>query len=208
MIRNLVFDLGNVLLSWNPGDYLIKSGFSEERTKLILDTVFKSSEWLSLDNGDISKDEAIERMASGSSLKRAEISSLFDLCIDILYPITSNVKLLPALKKRGYRLYYLSNYPIDFFLATKSRYSFFDFFDGGIISAEVRFSKPDPEIYNILLGRYGLNAGESLFIDDIYENVEAAISVGMKGLFTGGNHNIASALCKIINCPEAVTGKI
>jgi HAD superfamily hydrolase (TIGR01509 family) len=198
MIRNVIFDLGNVLLCWNPGEYLIESGYSAEKAQYVLDTVFRSREWFSLDNGDLSREEAIERMAANSTLNRAEISSLFDLCLDIIYPIANNVNLLPELRKKGYKLYYLSNYPLDFFLDTKKIYSFFDLFDGGIISAEVKFSKPDPEIYNVLMGKYGLLPEESLFIDDNPQNVEAAVKLGMRGYCTGGEHDIEPGLKEML----------
>jgi HAD superfamily hydrolase (TIGR01509 family) len=199
MIRNVIFDLGNVLLCWNPGEYLIESGYSAERAQYILDTVFRSREWFSLDNGDLSREEAIERMDENSTLNKAEISSLFDLSLDIIYPIAKNVNLLPELRKKGYKLYYLSNYPLDFFLDTKKIYSFFDLFDGGIISAEVRFSKPDPEIYNVLMGKYGLLPEESLFIDDNSQNVEAAVKLGMRGFCTEGEHDIEPGLKELLD---------
>jgi len=180
MIRNIVFDLGNVLLSWNPGEFLLKSGYNEARTKLILENVFKSQAWYSLDNGDITKEEAIDIIASKSSLKRDQITSLLNLCPEIIYPLQKNIKLLPDLKKQGFKLYYLSNYPLWFFQETKCRYDFFDFFDGGIISAEVRLSKPDPKIFRTFLDRYGLVPDECLYIDDIYFNVKSAEAIGMK----------------------------
>ncbi len=123
---------------------LLKSGYDEETTRLILNTVFRSPTWFSLDNGDITKEEAIDIMASKSSLKRAQIKSLFNLCTEIIFPLHNNIKLLPELKKQGFKLYYLSNFPLEFFNETKNRYDFFKYFDGGIISAEVNQSKPDP----------------------------------------------------------------
>ncbi|HOO98135.1 MAG TPA: HAD family phosphatase [Bacteroidales bacterium] len=182
MIRNLVFDIGNVLISWKPGEYLLKAGYEAESVQIIVDSVFRSSHWHSLDNGDITRAEAIDLMASSSSITRDQIASLFDLCQEIIFPLTDNIKLLPELKKEGFRLYYLSNFPLEFFSDTKNRYDFFKYFDGGIISAEVRHSKPDPEIYKILLDRYGLAAEECLYIDDIEENVRSAESSGMKAI--------------------------
>lgn len=180
MIKNIVFDLGNVLLSWKPGEFLLKSGYDEETTRLILDTVFRSQTWLSLDNGDITKEEAIDIMALKSSLKRDHIESLFNLCTEIIFPLHNNIKLLPGLKKQGLRLYYLSNFPLDFFKEVKTEYNFFKYFDGGIISAEVNKSKPDPDIYRILLERFRLDPFESLYIDDIDSNVRSAELIGMK----------------------------
>jgi len=180
MIRNIVFDLGNVLLSWKPGEFLIKSGYDEAATNLILENVFRSKAWYSLDNGDITKEEAVDIIASKSSLKRDEIEALFDLCPEIIFPIPTNIKLLPELRKQGFKLYYLSNFPLNFFYEIRGKYDFFRYFDGGIISAEVRQSKPDPEIYITFLHRYALVPEECLYIDDIDVNAKSAESIGMK----------------------------
>jgi putative hydrolase of the HAD superfamily len=188
-----------VLLSWKPGEFFLKSGYNEETTRLILDTVFRSQTWFSLDNGDITKEEAIDLMASKSSLKRDQIESLFNLCTEIIFPLHINIKLLPELKKQGFKLYYLSNFPREFFSEIKSLYEFFTFFDGGIISAEINHSKPDPEIYRIFLERYGLNAAECIYIDDIEINVRAAESVGMKGFLTLGSEDIYGELLRILD---------
>lgn len=186
MIRNLVFDLGNVLLSWRPSDYLKKSGYSQERADELAAAVFGSDAWKNLDNGDISEEEAIDLVASGSSLSRAETASLFKAGRRIIFPLDDNIKVLPELKKQGFKLYYLSNFPLDFFYEIRNHFDFFRYFDGGIISAEVRLSKPDPEIYRTLLERYGLAAEECLYLDDIGTNVDGAIKAGMKGICTHG----------------------
>ena len=180
MIRNIVFDLGNVLLSWKPGEFLLQSGYDEETAGLILSTVFRSQAWFSLDNGDITEEEAIDIIASKSSLKRDQIKSLFNLCTQIIFPLHNNTKLLPELRKQGFKLYYLSNYPLDFFNETKKRYDFFKYFEGGIISAEVNKSKPDPDIYRIFLERFSLDPFTCLYIDDIDSNVKSAELFGMK----------------------------
>jgi HAD superfamily hydrolase (TIGR01509 family) len=197
MIKNIVFDLGNVLLSWDPGEFLLKTGYDDETARHILNTVFRSQTWFSLDNGDISKEEAIEIMATASSLKRDEIASLFDLCTEIIFPISQNVKLLPELKKRGFNLYYLSNYPLEFFNETKKLHDFFNYFDGGIISAEVRKSKPDPEIYKAFLDICQLNPAECLYIDDLEVNVGAAEASGMKVIHFNNSESLELILIRL-----------
>ncbi len=194
MIRNIVFDLGNVLLSWKPGEFLLKSGYDEEATRLILNTVFRSQAWISLDNGDITKEEAIDLMAFNSLLKKDQIVSLFNLCREIIFPIHNNIKLLPGLKKQGFKLYYLSNYPLEFFNETKNRFDFFKYFEGGIISAEVHQSKPDSEIYNTFLKRYGLKPEECLYIDDIDINAKSAELTGMKVIHLSETDSLESKL--------------
>ncbi|NSW95250.1 MAG: HAD family phosphatase [Bacteroidales bacterium] len=198
MIRNIVFDLGNVLISFKPSEYLKKKNFPENITNTILADIFQSEEWKLLDNGDITTKEAIESIASKSTLKREEIALIFSFRRDIMFPLDRNVRLLPELKKRGYRLFYLSNFPLDVFEEVKNDYFFFRHFDGGIISSEVRFSKPDIRIYKLLLKQYALIPEECLYIDDVETNVRAAESAGMDGLVTFGEDNISSALCRAL----------
>jgi putative hydrolase of the HAD superfamily len=180
MIKNIIFDLGNVLISFRPEEFLDINGYQENAKKAIINEIFKSNEWRMLDNGDITTRDAIEGIAAKSSLKTEEIASIFSLRTKIMFPLTENTKLLPALKKHGFKLYYLSNFPDDIFDEVFKKYGFFHHFDGGIISARVNASKPDIKIFRILLKKYSLSAGESLFIDDSELNVKAAESFGIK----------------------------
>jgi FMN phosphatase YigB (HAD superfamily) len=196
MIRNIIFDLGNVLISFRPSEYLEKNNYPPGKRNIILSDIFWSREWLLLDNGDIGTGEAIDLIAGKSSLTRAEIALIFDKRTEIMFPLVNNVKLLPGLRKEGYRLYYLSNFPADIFEEVKKSYPLFKYFDGGIISADVRFSKPDPGIFRVLFEKYDLRAEECFFIDDIQKNVITALSMGMKGFFTTGSTNISDELLK------------
>jgi putative hydrolase of the HAD superfamily len=198
MIRNIVFDLGNVLLSWKPAEYLKKEGYNPVKAEEIAASVFGSNEWKCLDNGDISEDEAINLISSRSSLSRAETASLFKAGRRIIFPLKENIKVLPELKKHGFKLFYLSNFPLDFFYEIKGRYDFFRYFDGGIISAEVRQSKPDPEIYRTLLDRYCLVAGECLYIDDLRNNVQSAETVGMHAIHLGDHRSLRLMLAEFV----------
>jgi FMN phosphatase YigB (HAD superfamily) len=199
MIKNIVFDLGNVLISFNPSEFLDKKNYPENIKTRILSDIFQSKEWKTLDNGDINTREAIESIASHSSLKKEEISLIFKLRTELIYPINENVSLLPELKKRGLKLYFLSNFPGDIFEEIRSGYYFFKYFDGGIISAEVKLSKPDKRIYRALIDKYSLIPEESLFIDDIEVNVMAAEETGMKGFITYGKIGMKNEIEKILN---------
>ncbi len=190
MIKNIVFDLGNVLISFKPSEYFDNKKYPQTIKSKIISEIFNSKEWKMLDNGDLTTEEAIESIAASSSLKREEISHIFNLRTEIMFPLDQNVRLLPDLKKRGFRLFFLSNFPIDIFEEIKTGYYFFKHFDGGIISSEVKFSKPDIRIYQILLEKYSLKSSDCLFIDDIEENVKAAEVAGMKGLITYGSPEI------------------
>ena len=198
MIKNIIFDLGNVLISFRPSEYFEKNKYPEAIKTTILSDIFGSKEWPMLDKGEITTPEAIEAIAKKSSLTREEIAHIFNLRTDIIFPIDSNIRLLPVLKKRGFRLYYLSNFPLDIFDEVKDGYYFFKYFDGGLISAAVKSSKPDNLIYELLLEKYSLMPEECLFIDDIEINVRTSEAMGMKGLFTNGSHEISKEIEKAI----------
>lgn len=198
MIKNIVFDLGNVLISFQPSEYFDKKNYPQNIKETILADIFASREWLLLDNGDISIQEAIDSISLKSTLNRDEIIHIFNLRSDLIFPIGENVKVLPELKKQGYSLYFLSNFPMDIFEEVKAGYYFFKYFDGGVISADAKVSKPDHRIYNILLERYSLKPEECLFIDDLEVNVKAAEETGMKGLITFGLIGISEEIKKIL----------
>ena len=194
MVKNIIFDLGNVLISFKPSEYFDKKKYPETIKSTILKDIFGSKEWLMLDNGEITTGEAIDTIAAKSSLNKEEIAHIFNLRTDLMFPLDQVVRHLPELKNRGFRLYYLSNFPIDIFEEVSSGYYFFKYFEGGLISAEAKFSKPDNRIYEILLEKYNLLADECLFIDDNEINVKAAEVIGMKGIITHGSLEISKEI--------------
>ena len=198
MVKNIVFDLGNVLISFRPAEFFSKNAYPEYIKTKILSDIFGSKEWGMLDNGDINTSEGIDAISLRSSLNREEIAHIFNLRTEMMFPLDQNVRLLPELKKQGFRLYYLSNFPIDIFEEIKTGYYFFRYFDGGVISSEVKFSKPDSRIYKTLLEKYSLVAEECLFIDDLEVNVRAAEALGMKGLVTFGSDEISKELAAVL----------
>jgi glucose-1-phosphatase len=198
MIKNIVFDLGNVLISFKPSDFFDKKNYPENIKTTILSDVFGSPEWELIDNGSITTQEAIAAIASRSSLSKEEIAHVFNLRCELMFPLDQNVRILPDLKKRGYQLYFLSNFPIDIFDEIRSGYYFFKYFTGGIISAEVKFSKPDIRIYEILLEKYSLIPEECLFIDDLQKNVMGAEKAGMTGITTYGSEDISKELENVL----------
>jgi glucose-1-phosphatase len=198
MIKNVIFDLGNVLISFKPAEYFKKNNFPEAIQAKILSDIFASPEWALLDKGEITTPDAIESISRKSTLNKKEIAHIFNLRTDLMFPLDSNVRILPELKKRGFKLYFLSNFPIDIFEDVRSGYFFFRYFDGGIISAEVKSSKPDEAIYKNLMESYSLIPEESLFIDDIEINVKTAVTLGMKGIVAYGSLEISKEIEKVL----------
>lgn len=201
MIKNIVFDLGNVLLSFRPAEFLETKKYPQPLKEQILADVFGSPEWLMIDNGDITTEDAIEAIAGRSLLKREEIVRIFDLRREILFPLDVNIKVLPELRKRGYSLYFLSNFPPDLWPEVR-KYEFFYYFEGGLISGEAGASKPYKPIYEMLIKKFGINPRECLYIDDLEANVETAVSLGMKGVTTYGSLKIAGMIDEALSATD------
>lgn len=182
MYKNIIFDLGNVLLSFNPKDYL-KSKISEDRIDNVYKAIFQSEEWIMLDRGTITEKDAINRIIERNNTYRDDINLAFKDWYDILRPIEDAVEVLTKLKKNGYNIYYLSNFHELAFKEVTTKNNFFELFDGGVVSYAEKLIKPEEEIYKLILKRYNLNPKETIFIDDTKSNVDGASKLGIKAIF-------------------------
>jgi putative hydrolase of the HAD superfamily len=177
-IRNVVFDLGNVLISYQPESFHLGLGDSPTMTQLYVREIYDSSEWQMIDKGVMTVDEAIESIASRSVLSARETARIFNLREQLLLAIDYNTELLKRLKKAGLHLFYITNFPEDMFSLLSSKYDFFRLFNGGVVSSSEKVLKPDLQIYRILINRYGIDPKESLFIDDLAGNIDGAGKAG------------------------------
>lgn len=181
MYKNIIFDIGNVLLSFNPRKYLEEKGL-EEKVEHIYKEVFQSKEWLDLDRGTLTEKEAIEIYISRNKDYEDYIRSVFDGWYNILTPIEDTIEILKTLKNNGYNLYYLSNFHHLAFEHVIKKYDFFNLFDGGVVSYEEKLIKPEKEIYDALINRYNLDPKESIFVDDTKINIEGSEKLDIKGI--------------------------
>jgi len=182
---NFVFDVGNVLVDYKPLVYL-KDLFSDDSlAEKMYDTIFKSREWLLMDQGRLSHPEAIDIFKAREPDFHSEIQYTMQNVNSMFTPISDTIKMLPTIKESGHGLYYLSNIhkEIRDFLIAEHKY--FSLFDGGVFSCDIMATKPSPEIYRYIIEKYSLIPGDCLFFDDMEENVKAAEKEGIKSvLFT------------------------
>lgn len=178
-IRNVVFDIGNVLVCYDPKGFLEKFTSIESRDR-IFKIVFGSEEWNDMDRGTLSEEDAFCRFAERnpdlSKMLRFVYLHWKDHVFSLNHP-TSDV--LKILKQKGYRIYLLSNFQEKGFKKIQRDYDFFKFIDGKVVSYEVKTIKPENRIYEILLEKYTLIPQETVFIDDNLKNVEAAAKYGI-----------------------------
>lgn len=188
MIHNCIFDLGQVLLSYDPWKYLEKLHSDPIRRELLFKAVFGSQSWLDLDQGILDEAGAFQKMTAALPSFPGDIQFLLDHWDEMLVPIDETIGLLRRLKEQNYGLFLISNFHLRAYDRVFRRYPFFQLFDGILISSHVKLLKPGPEIFNRLLHDYSLTAESCLFIDDTPANVSGAQSVGMAGLVFQNAH--------------------
>ena len=193
MYKNVIFDLGNVLLDFNPRGYL-KSKISDDKLEDVFKAIFSSEEWVMLDRGTITEKEAINNIINRNSTYKNEINLAFDNWYDLLKPIEESVEILMSLKENGYKIYYLSNFHELAFGEVTKKNKFFELFDGGVVSYAEKLIKPEEDIYKLILERYKLNPNESIFVDDMETNVEGANKVGIKTILFKGAKELKEEL--------------
>lgn len=181
-IRNIVFDLGKVLLSYDWESYLESFKFDKKTYEIMADAIFRNHVWEMGDEGIVTPDEWIELFVKNAPLYEAEIRDILSGIKKTISPMDYTNDWIQYFKNKGYHLYYLSNYSEKLYIETKHDMQFIEEFDGGIFSYRVKCIKPEEKIYRILLDTYQLNPKETLFFDDRKENVSAAIKMGIQGV--------------------------
>jgi len=179
-MRNVIFDIGGVVLDWNP-DRILSGYYAEAAERAAMKQhIFLHDDWLALDQGALSESELLARIAQRAGRAVPELVNLFTVVHESLVPKPETVALLKSLAARAVPLYCLSNMPSKAYAYLRERYDFWGLFTGIVISGEVRLVKPQREIFEYLLARHGLTAARTVFIDDSAANVHAAQAVGLQ----------------------------
>ena len=173
-----VFDVGNVILSFRPREFLGDRPDAEA----IRQVVFESAEWLEMDRGTLSPERATEIFCARAPRLAEAIRATMAGYLEMFRPIEGTIALIGDLARRGHDLYYLSNFHEKASEVVVAKYPVFSLFRGGVFSWRVKRIKPDPAIYRRLLEEYGLEPRRCAFVDDVEENVAAAEALGMRGI--------------------------
>lgn len=185
MIKNVVFDMGNVLLAYTPQDYMKTITQDETIAAAILKELFGSNEWVELDAGTITEEEAVARVSARIPEYAEYVQKAMDNWHTDLTPMQGMPEIIKKLKEKDYKIYLLSNTSLRFF-KYRDKVEMFHCFDGFIVSAKEKLMKPDPAIFDCLCERYALNCEECVFVDDLQPNIDGAIKAGLHGhLFQG-----------------------
>jgi 2-haloacid dehalogenase len=182
----VVFDVGNVLLDWDPRHLYRRIFDDEERMERFLAEVCTPAWNVEQDRGRPFA-QAVAELAAEHPHLHAEIRAFDERWPEtVASPIHDTVAILGGLREAGVPDYAITNFSHEKFAVARGLWPFLDQFRGVVVSGEERLLKPDPAIYRVLLDRYGLSAADCLFIDDSPDNVAGALSVGMHAVrFTG-----------------------
>lgn len=180
MIKNVVFDVGRVLIEWDAKNLYRKVFENDAEIDEFLDKI-GFWEWnLSMDKGKSFEQGVAEKQKEFPEY--AEEIAMFDTRWEESVPdlLAEPVEVLRDIKRKGYPVYALTNFSTEKFKLMLERFDFFDTFDGIVVSAEEDMLKPDPRFFNLMCDRYALNPSETVFIDDNEGNVDSAKSLGFE----------------------------
>lgn len=188
---NVVFDFGAVVFDWQP-QQLVTQAFPEQtrlpgQAAALAKALFGHADWHGFDRGTVSLQAVIDQSAARLGLDHAALTALVQGIGDNLIPITGTLQVLSQLKQlahsgRALRLYFLSNMSTPYARTLERKFEFLQWFDGGIFSGDVHLIKPEPAIYQLLQDRYMLDPAQTVFIDDLPGNVQAAQALGWHGI--------------------------
>ena len=182
MIKNIIFDFGAVLIDWNP-HYVFDPYFGDPgKADWFLSNIC-TSEW----NGEMDKGKPIVQGVAELSARFPEWAAEIELYFRdwkkmVGGEIPGSLDMVKRFKAAGYGIYGLSNWSAETFCQVEDEYPVLDLMDGKVVSGYENLLKPEPEIYRLLLSRYGLKAPECAFVDDNPANVAGADAVGIRGI--------------------------
>ena len=187
MIRNMVFDIGNVLMDFRWKEYM-RSLFGEDETLIqtINQGIWHNGCWAAMDKGEMDGAATLRSAVAFAPQYEKEIKLTLDSVAHAFHKFEYSIPWIQELKRMGLNVYYLSNYSAFSVAANPDVLDFIPYMDGGVFSFEVKAVKPEPEIYRCLCDKYGLKPEECLFTDDVPANVNGAQACGFQGIVFEG----------------------
>ena len=187
MIRNMVFDIGNVLMDFRWKEYM-RSLFGEDETLIqtINQGIWHNGCWAAMDKGEMDGAATLRSAVAFAPQYEKEIKLTLDSVAHAFHKFEYSIPWIQELKRMGLNVYYLSNYSAFSVAANPDVLDFIPYMDGGVFSFEVKAVKPEPEIYRCLCEKFGLKPEECLFTDDVPANVKGAQACGFHGIVFEG----------------------
>lgn len=182
MIKNIIFDIGNVLCAFRWKEYFCEFGYSKEVLERLARATALNEDWNEFDRGALSREEILRLFVENDPGIEKEIRESLTNIKNLLARYDYAVPWIQDLKRKGYQCYYLSNFSLPAWEDCQHVLDFIPYMDGGILSYRDKVIKPSREIYELLLQRYHLKAEECVFLDDTEKNILGARQVGLFGI--------------------------
>lgn len=182
MINTVIFDLGGVLIDWNPR-YMYRKIFDDEKQMENFLSEVCDDDWNKAQDAGRPIAEANKSLIAKYPEWEKEILAFYDRWVEMLGgPIQETVDMLKTLHSRKEaRLVALTNWSSETFPVAREMYDFLDLFEGILVSGEEKLVKPDPRIYELVLDRYDIDRSKAVFIDDNKDNIIASTNLGLEG---------------------------
>ena len=199
MIRNMVFDIGNVLMDFRWKEYM-RSLFGENEALIqtINQGIWHNGCWAAMDKGEMDSAATLRSAVAFAPQYEKEIKLTLDKVALAFHKFGYAVPWVQELKRMGLNVYYLSNYSAFSIAANPDVLDFIPCMDGGVFSFEVKAVKPEPEIYRCLCEKYDLKPEECLFTDDVPANVKGAQACGFQGIVFEGYEKTYPVIMKAL----------
>ena len=201
MIKNVIFDFGNVLIDWNPAYlFLPYFGGDEEKCRFFTDNVCNREWFTRMDRGE-DMDQCVAELQESYPQYADAVAAFRDRWFEMCNgEIPGMLEIIQDLKKKGVGVYGLTNWPAETFDEARRRFKTIASIDNIVVSSHVKLAKPEPAIYELLLSKYNLKPEECVFIDDRKDNVDTAIRLGMSGIvYTGSAKELIPLLDRLFS---------
>jgi len=198
MINAIIFDLGGVLIDWNPR-YLYRQLFkTEEEVDWFLENI-TTLDWNEQHDAGYLIERGTNELVEKHPEWESQIRAYYERWTEMFgEPIHETINILEKLKKSAkYRLFALTNWSAELFPWARKNYPFLKSFEGIIVSGEEKMRKPQPEIFQLLIDRYNLDKSGSLFIDDNFRNVKAAEAFGIRSIYFTSSEELENNLKRL-----------
>ena len=199
MIKNVIFDVGKVLVEYDPDSYMERLGFDLKTRQAVNQAMFQNPLWEESDRGKLSTEELLEKFIFNDKEYKEEITKAYQTVGNTIELFPYSVAWIKELKQRGYRVYILSNYAEITYEQTKEEMEFLPYVDGAVFSFQCKWIKPEREIYEELCRKYSIEPRESVFLDDRLENIEQARNLGFFGIQFESYEQAVKELERILN---------
>lgn len=195
-INTIIFDIGKVLVQYNWKKPLLDLKYDEETASAVASAIFLSQTWQEGDLGLLTEEQLLQSFVANNPAYEKEIRETFQHIGSSIKEFSYTRSWLKYLKRRGYKLYILSNFSEPLYRQASNEMKFLDLLDGGYMSWQVHCMKPSPDFYQKLIKDFHIDPSRAVFLDDVLENVAEARAQGLHAVHFTGRKNAVQKLAE------------